>query len=75
METIIIKIKDASKSTYIKNFLKKKDYLLVKENKEFSSDEKKMIAKFTKAFKEVDDFEQGKIKLKPAAQFLKEMRQ
>jgi hypothetical protein len=77
METLIVKIKKKGKAAFTKELLKSFDFLEVTTGKKGSSavsisPERK--AALIKGFKEVKLAEKGKLKGKPAAALLKEIR-
>ena len=77
METIIVKIKKQNKAAFTKQLLKSFDFLEVtieKKSNDKLSISKKRKAALTAGFKELKLVEQGKLKAKPAADLLKELR-
>ena len=77
METLIVKIKKQNKAAFTKELLKSFDFLDVtseKKNSTSLSISPKRKAALTKGFKELKLVEEGKLKGKPAADLLKELR-
>lgn len=77
METLIVKIKKQNKSAFTKELLKSFDFLEVTPEKKIKSAlsiTPKRKAALTKGFKELKLVEEGKLKGKPAADLLKELR-
>jgi hypothetical protein len=77
METLIVKIKNKNKAAFTKELLKSFDFLEVtpgKKNVPPLSISTKRKAALTKGFKELKLAEEGKLKGKPAADLLKELR-
>ena len=77
METLIVKIKKPNKAAFTKELLKSFDFLDVTSEKKSStglSISPKRKAALTKGFKELKLVEEGKLKGKPAADLLKELR-
>ncbi|MBA2562824.1 MAG: hypothetical protein H0V14_07900 [Chitinophagaceae bacterium] len=73
METLIVRIKQKNKSSFTKELLKSFNFLEVKEEKEFTSAERKMIKSFSSAFNDVELSISGKKKLKSLEQVLDEL--
>ena len=77
METLIVKIKKKNKAAFTKELLKSFDFLDVTSPKKSStglSISPKRKAALMKGFKELKLVEEGKLKGKPAADLLKELR-
>ncbi|MEP7255103.1 MAG: hypothetical protein ABI666_04960 [Ferruginibacter sp.] len=77
METLIVKIKKQSKAAFTKELLKSFEFLDVtseKKSRPVMSISPKRKAALTKGFKELKLIEEGKLKGKPAADLLKELR-
>ena len=76
METLIVKIKKKNKAAFTKELLKSFDFLVVsqgKQNKAPLAISSKRKAAITQGFKELKLAEEGKLKIKPAADLLKEL--
>ena len=64
MERLVVTIKRKNKAAFTKELLKSFDFLEIKEEKEFTKTDKKLIKNLAEAFKEVKLAEEGKIRLK-----------
>ena len=73
METLIVRIKRKNKSAFTKELLKSFDFLDVKEEKNFTAIEKKLIKNFSSAFKDIELGVSGKKKLKTLEEVLDEL--
>ncbi len=65
MKTLVVKITDKSKYDFIVELLNSFDYLEVKDKKELSKEDKKLLKKNKKSFNEVD-MQRPHKKIKPS---------
>ena len=73
METLIVKIKNKSKTSFTKELLRSFNFLEVKEEKNFTEKEKRMIKNLTGAFQDVELSIAGKKKLKTLEEAINEL--
>lgn len=73
METLIVRIKNKSKTSFTKELLKSFSFLEVKEEKNFTQKEKKMIKNLAAAFQDVELSLSGKKKLKSLEETINEL--
>ncbi len=73
MQTLIVTIKKPAKNAFTKELLKSFDFLEVREEKEFTEAEKKMIKNLSSAFKDVELSISKKKKLKTLQEVIDEL--
>jgi hypothetical protein len=76
MTVITIEV-DNSEAKFIKNLLKKFDFVRIKEekpSKKLSLEDKKILEGIEQAVEEVKLYKQGKIKLQDASEYLEELK-
>jgi isocitrate/isopropylmalate dehydrogenase len=73
MKTFIVTVKKRNKVAFTKELLSSLDFLDIKQEKKLTVIEKKNVAKYKKAFQEINNHVTGKKKLQTAKEFLKEI--
>jgi hypothetical protein len=73
MERLILNIKNKSKLPFLKELLKRMEFIEVVESSKFTAKEKKILSELDEAVEQVNLHKKGKIKLKTIQQVLNEL--